>query len=171
MGMTSGRDTCQLQNLPPVTQIQWPVPKPGTCPAGWNTTSKSPSLLSNGHDGQAPRPGHGHQQASLRAVRGQTDESRERSPLPIRHPILHPSTAMRTLVASAAALLSQSQTRPRQPSGSPPRHLGSQFPMGNAQWPRGAQVNGIISAPCFLFGTPVKKMPSLLCLCAGTAKS
>ena len=60
MGMTSGLDTCQLQNLPPVTQIQWPVPKPGTCPAGWNTTSKSP-LLSNGHDGQA-RP-----QASMMA--------------------------------------------------------------------------------------------------------
>ena len=157
MGMTSGRDTCQLQNLPPVTQIQWPVPKPGTCPAGWNTTSKSPSLLSNGHDGQAPRPGHGHQQASLRAVRGQTDESRERSPLPIRHPILHPSTAIRTLVASAAALLSQSQTRPPDRGSHPVHHLGTSAP--NSQWatPNGLEVHKSMASfppPAFFSAPP-----------------
>jgi hypothetical protein len=53
--------------------------------------------------------------------------------------------------------------RGSQSSGSPPPRLPSQIPMANGQWPRGAQVNGIISAPCFLFGTPLKN--ALLAVC------
>lgn len=145
MGMTSGVDTCQLQDLPPVIQIQRPVPKPGTCPAGWNTHRKRKRPF-----GMMARP------ASWRGVRGQTDESREKvasaNPPCIPYPP-PPSSTHRDTHASGL----RCSRRPRQPAANHPVHHRLSAPKSQWPMPNGLEVHKSMASfppPGFLFRTP-----------------